>query len=203
MKKDEPKSKIGLIILAAGSSSRLGTPKQLISFRGETLLQRIVRESLKSSCHLVLIVSGKNADEISKTLEDIDVQVVENQNWEQGMGTSISVGIRKITEIEKHLAGVIICVCDQPFVTAEIINNLINAFYDRKCRIVASVYGDTFGVPTLFGKSLFGKLADLEGKIGAKHLIDKFRNKTVFVEFERGAVDIDTAADLKKLEKYR
>lgn len=196
------KSKIGLIILAAGSSSRLGTPKQFVAFHGKTLLQRIVTESLESFCSPIIVVGGKDAENFCKHLDDFEVQIIENDNWEQGMGNSISCGIKKLIEIDENLDGVVLCVCDQPFVTAQMINNLVNIFREGKHKIVASTYGETIGVPAFFDKSLFAELADLQGKSGAKKIIEKFKSDIFVLNFPEGAIDVDTPEDLQKLQKY-
>lgn len=191
---------IALIILAAGNSSRLGKAKQLVVFKGETLLARIVRESLGSVCAPVVVVTGKDSEKFHQYLNDFAVQIAENIDWQQGMGTSISVGINKLVEIDRDFNGVVLCVCDQPFVTAETINNLVKIFQEKKGKIIASAYGNALGVPALFDKSLFTELATLQGKSGAKKIIEKYRGETFAVDFPGGEIDIDTEDDLRKLE---
>lgn len=203
MKTNEPKSKIGVIILAAGSSSRLGTPKQLVEFRGETLLKKIALESLKSVCSPVLVVLGKDAEKFAEKLENLDVQIAENQNWQCGMGASIGCGIKEITKSAVNLEAVILCVCDQPFVTSATLNNLAAAFLTRKCKIVASAYQETIGVPAIFDKSLFSELAELNRESGAKKIIEKFSSETFLINFSDGAIDVDTPEDLRKIQEDR
>lgn len=198
---NEKLSKIALIILAAGNSSRLGKPKQLVVFDGETLLERIVRESLESICSPILVVTGKDSANFRQHLNKFDVQTVENKDWEQGMGSSISCGTREILAINDDLDGVVLCVCDQPFVKAETINNLVNIYVAKKYKIIASSYGKTLGVPALFDKSLFSELTELQGKSGAKKIIEKFLSETFLVEFPRGEIDVDTEEDIEKLLK--
>lgn len=195
----EKKSEIPLIVLAAGSSSRLGQPKQFVALSGETLLERIVRESLASVCSPIIVVTGKSSALFRQNLDGFNIQIIENANWEQGMGTSISCGMKKIIENEKDSQGVVICVCDQPFVTAKIIDNLVKTFREKNSRIIASAYNGTLGVPALFDRNLFVELADLSGKSGAKKIIEKYRAETLAIEFPEGAIDIDTPEDLEKL----
>lgn len=195
-------SKIALIILAAGNSSRLGKPKQLVQFKNETLLERIVRESLESVCSPVIVVTGQDSEVFRQYLNDFDVQIAENKNWKQGMGSSISCGMKKLVENEKDSDGVVLCVCDQPFVTAETINNLVSIYQEKNNKIIASAYGETLGVPAFFDKSLFAELADLQGKSGAKKVIEKYPDEIFAVDFPEGEIDVDTEEDLRKLQKY-
>jgi molybdenum cofactor cytidylyltransferase len=197
----ETNSKIGLIILAAGSSTRLGMPKQSVIFHGQTLLQKIARESLKSDSHPAIIVLGKNAQEFRQSLENSDVRIIENKDWEQGMGTSISCGVKALTELDKDLKGIVLCVCDQPFVTAAVINDLISEFLHRQSKIVASSYAETLGVPALFDRSLFPELIDLRGKSGAKKLIERYKTETSSIDFPDGKFDIDTQKDVEELRE--
>lgn len=194
--------KIALVILAAGNSSRLGTPKQLVVFSGETLLERIVRESLESVCSPIVVVTGKDSENFQKYLNAFEIKLVENKDWERGMGSSIGCGMKKILEIGEDFDGVVLCVCDQPFVKAKTINNLVNVYEAKKQKIIASSYDETLGVPALFDKSLFAELADLREKSGAKKIIEKYRNETFAVDFPEGEIDVDTKEDLEKLRRY-
>lgn len=194
-------TKIGIVILAGGNSRRLGKPKQSVLFKGETLLEKIVFESLQTPHRPIIVVLGSNAGEFETKLADKKVETVENRNWRQGMGTSISRGVKKGLEIEEKLAALVICVCDQPFVSRQTIEKLVGKFSEKSCRIVASAYGQTFGVPALFDKSLFKELAELDGENGAKKIIEKYRNETAFVEFPEGEIDIDTLEDVENLRK--
>lgn len=191
-------NEIGLIILAAGASVRLRTPKQLLPFRGETLLRRIARESLASRCRPVVVVLSDEADEFRSELNDLDVCIVGNSDWMQGMGSSVKAGLEKLLEIKKPLDGVVITVCDQPFVTAETINELVETYEKTKALIVASEYQSTRGVPALFGKELFSQLQNLKSG-GAKQIIDQFRAETVSLPFPNGAIDVDTPDDYERL----
>lgn len=193
---------IALIILAAGNSSRLGKPKQLVMFDGETLLEKIVRESLESVCSAIIVVTGQDSEIFRQHLRHFNVDLVENKDWEQGMGTSISCGIRKIGENGKNFEAVVLCVCDQPFVTTQTINNLVMIFQEGKRKIIASSYDETLGVPALFDKELFKELSELRGKNGAKNVIEKYRNETFAVDFPEGEIDVDTEQDLEKLRSY-
>jgi len=188
----------GILILAAGNSSRLGEPKQLLKFNGKTLLQKIVEEALEvSKC--VVIVTGSNHFIISKEIEDMEVEIIENTNWIQGMGVSIEVGINQLLNSCPTVENCIISVCDQPFITAAVFSELIQMQKDSQKGIVASKYSDTLGTPVLFTKKYFKELFSLSGQKGAKKLLQKFGEDIAQINFERGAIDIDTQSDYQKL----
>ncbi len=196
---------IGLILLAAGASKRLGKPKQSLHFKGETLLRRAVKTALASDCNPVIIILGANAEKFMREIEKFDVEIVENLNWEKGMGTSIQIGLEELLKIQPEISGVILAVCDQPFVSAQLLNRLIENFRLTNAPIVASSYGDTIGVPALFSRNLFSELISLEADNGAKKIIYKHRDSVVKILFEAGALDIDTEQDylnLIELDKF-
>jgi molybdenum cofactor cytidylyltransferase len=197
------RTKTGLIILAAGASARLGAPKQLLSFKGETLLRRIVRQSLESVCQPVVVVLGKDAEKFKNHLDKFNVHIACNDEWEKGMGTSIKAGIEKLLEIDRETEGAVLTVCDQPFVTSKIINRLAEKFYLNEALIVASAYSETLGAPALFSRKLFPELTALKGKGGAKEIIARFSNQVVAVDFPEGAFDIDTPEDFRQLEENK
>jgi molybdenum cofactor cytidylyltransferase len=192
---------IGLIILAAGGSTRLGTPKQLLEFKGETLLRRIARESLASICRPVLVVLGAQADEIKNELNGLDVYIAENSNWRDGMGSSIKTGLEKLPAIENAIAGVVLTTCDQPFVTSATINKLVETYRKAETRIIASAYQKTLGVPALFSKEIFPLLKELPSSNGAKQIIKQFQSEIIGVSFPEGAIDIDTKEDYEALQR--
>ena len=193
------RSEIGLIILAAGASVRLGTPKQLLKFRGETLLRRIARESLASVCRPIVVVFGHDADKFNDELKDLDVQTIENADWKSGMGGSIKTGLKKLLEMENSCAGVVITVCDQPFVTAATINNLVETHRKTEALIIASEYEKTLGVPAIYDRKIFVNLQNMENGAGAKQIINQFSAETISFPFPDGAIDVDTPDDYARL----
>lgn len=191
---------IGLIILAAGASLRLGTPKQLLNFKGETLLRRMAREAAASACRPLTVVLGADAGKFKNELSDLDVHVVENPDWKDGMGSSIGTGLTKLLEIKRSVDGVVLTVCDQPFVTAGVIDKLVKAYQETDALIIASAYAGTLGVPALFSRELFSQLTELKGGGGgAKQIIKQFQARTISISFPEGAIDIDTPADFEQL----
>ena len=194
-------SGIAIIILAAGRSARLGSPKQLLIYRGKTLLQHSIDTALESQASPILVVLGSGKDAIKKELEQKQVFILENSSWESGMASSISCGITNLQELAPESKAAILMVCDQPFVDAKLLNNLITKHKDTRQSIVASSYANTLGTPALFHQSLFSELLVLEGESGAKSLIKKYSLQTGFVSFDQGSIDIDTRENYRNLPK--
>jgi molybdenum cofactor cytidylyltransferase len=186
---------IGVIILAAGGSSRLGSPKQLLRFDGQTLLRRAANAAIESRCDRVVIVIGCRAEEIKRELEGLAVSIVENTEWQSGMSSSLRAGLNAVSDDD----AVLIMLCDQPFVTANVLDNLIETHHETGMPIVASDYGATRGVPALFSKELFPELAALTADEGARRIIAGHPEMVATIEFAAGVVDVDTRDDHRKL----
>lgn len=188
----------GILIVAAGNSSRLGEPKQLLKFKGKTLLRNVVEEAIKVS-QSVVVVTGSGHSQISKEIEDLKVKIVENIHWNEGMGSSIKIGLTQLLNEFPEVQNIIISVCDQPFIEASVFSDLIQMQKDSQKGIVASKYSDTLGTPVLFTKKYFEELSRLSGQEGAKKMIQKFKDDIAEINFEKGAIDIDTQTDYQKL----
>ncbi|KAA0989305.1 nucleotidyltransferase family protein [Dyadobacter aurulentus] len=193
-------SSIGIIILAAGNSSRLGEPKQLLLFQHKTLLRHIAEIAVEIADQKVIVVTGSSAALIENEVSKLPCQTVFNGHWLDGMASSIVKGITALNESYPDISGCIIAVSDQPFVTAEIFQNLI-AEANTGTAIAASSYGDTLGTPVFFSKSYFDQLLQLKGSEGAKKLILAHQSNVRTVPFPLGTVDIDTQEDYKNLLK--
>ena len=194
-------SNIAGVILAAGGSSRLGEPKQLLTFRGATLIQRAVRAAAEAGCDPVIVVAGDSAEAIRSELgEENGIVVVENAEWRSGIGTSIRRGLEQLT---RSVEAVVLLTCDQPFVDATIVGKLMAERERTRRAIVASSYADTLGVPALFDRSCFDALLTLPDRSGAKSLIEARRDEAASIAFEEGAVDIDTPGDFERLKENR
>jgi molybdenum cofactor cytidylyltransferase len=189
---------IGVIILAAGGSSRMGRPKQLLPYRGDSLIRFAAKAALESVCDRVVVVIGSQADEIRRELDDLSLSVVENQSWQKGMSSSIHAGLQHLLSGD-HVESVVIMLCDQPFVTADVLNELVNTHRETSKPIVASTYGTTRGVPALFSRELFAELTSLTADQGARRIIATHPEDVVTITFPQGAVDIDTPHDHERL----
>jgi molybdenum cofactor cytidylyltransferase len=194
-------NKTGIIILAAGSSSRLGSSKQLLHFKGKTLLKHTVEEAAEAGAQPVIVVTGANADEVSKEIQTEKVEIVFNKNWEQGMASGIVIGLKKAITSNKELESVIITVCDQPFVSSSLFQQLFQKQNESVKHIVASAYADTIGTPALFTIKYFDALMGLTGDQGAKGLLKKYSEDLATVDFPDGYIDIDTQEDYENLLK--
>jgi molybdenum cofactor cytidylyltransferase len=187
---------VGAVILAAGGSSRLGQPKQLINFRGETLVRRATRAAIEAQCAPVVVVVGENAEAIQGELAETSAVIVSNLDWERGLGTSIRSGLRRIGD---SVDAVVLLTCDQPLVEASVIAELIAIREQKGKPIAASRYANTIGIPALFDRSCFDELLALSDDCGAKALIASRPNEVATVDFEAGAIDIDKPEDLSRL----
>ncbi|HEY0246525.1 MAG TPA: nucleotidyltransferase family protein [Mucilaginibacter sp.] len=190
----------GVIILAAGSSSRLGEPKQNLVFQGQTLLQKAIQNALDSICDCVMVVLGGNAEVIQPTLADQTIPIIYNPDWQEGMASSIRYGLTELQKILPNATAAILMLCDQPFADAAILNQLIQNKIITNKNIVASSYNGTVGPPALFDVSYFPELLQLTGNEGAKKLLLKYAEDVTTIPFLLGAIDIDTAGDYKNLE---
>lgn len=193
-------AKIGIILLAAGGSSRLGRPKQLLRYKDETLLQHTLREALSSHAELVVIVLGAGADVLQKEINADRAHVVINNEWQEGMASSIRAGVEEISKVYPSIKGLILLVCDQPYIQAGLLNQLITAHQKTSKRIVACSYGNTYGPPVLFHQSLFPELLQLEGDTGARRIVQQHIDDVEVIPFSKGIVDIDTQADYEKIK---
>lgn len=183
---------VGIIVLAAGGSSRMGRPKQLLRLEGETLVRRAADTAVASTCGPVVVVLGAHSDEVRAELEGLPVTIAENPEWEAGMGTSIAVGMAAVEAAAPSAPGaIVIMLCDQPGVTPAHLKALVSA-WQRSGSPVASEYGGAIGVPALLPSSLFPDLGRLSGAAGAKSLLRSCRNDVIAVPFLAGALDIDT-----------
>lgn len=188
----------GIIILAAGESSRLGKPKQNLMFNGKTLLQLAASAAICSVCEPVILVIGANTGVILPEIDGHTIRIVHNPDWQKGMSTSIHAGIVNLQQTP-GIESVVIMVCDQPFADDVLINKLVDKSNKSRKGIIASAYKDTLGVPVVFNQKYFPQLLSLNGREGAKKLLRIYSDDIISVPFEKGAIDIDTITDYESL----
>jgi molybdenum cofactor cytidylyltransferase len=194
MKNQSPTIKTAVLILAAGNSSRLGKPKQLLGIGNTTLLQHTLNETLKLSFPANALVLGAYQEGIRENLPQRGVHILDNRKWETGMASSIQLGLDWL--INYHDPDqVLILLCDQPFINHILMEQLIEHKITSKKGIIGSAYGGTVGVPVLFDKKYFPELLALKGREGAKKLVKKFGEDVGLVSFPKGNIDIDTEED--------
>jgi len=196
-----PQFHIAAIILAAGESSRLGQPKQLIQFRGKTLLRRTVDAASEAGCQPILVVVRSETElvqAIRSELKNTGATIIGNPNWKGGIGTSIRAGVQDLIEIAPGVEATVLLACDQPFVDRAVIDGLITLHHETRKPIVAASYAGTLGVPALFDRSRLPDLLRLDDSAGAKSIILSNRDQVAQFAFPQGEIDIDTAEDRER-----
>jgi molybdenum cofactor cytidylyltransferase len=191
--------KVGILILAAGPSSRLGSPKQLLSYQDKTLLNHTIDAAKTAQDGIVVVILGGNHELIKDHIDEKEIMITYNSQWEGGMSSSIRAGLYDLVREHKDLDAVILAVCDQPFITAELFDALVLEANTSGKSIVASSYGDTLGTPVLFAEKYFAELSRLKGKQGAKAMVAKYDDEVAVVPFDKGHIDIDTPEDYTRL----
>jgi molybdenum cofactor cytidylyltransferase len=190
------------IILAAGASRRLGRPKQLLQLDGETLLARIIRVARDAGAAPVLVVLGAHAHEISASVQLHEVTTVLNPDWQEGIASSLCVGLRALLSCVPDAPGVLLLVCDQPRLTATHLRTLTDRFYQNsQSAAIASTYSGARGIPAIFPRALFPRLLALSGDKGARGILADPGCPIVEVPFPGGEIDVDSPADLDTLNQ--
>lgn len=202
IKQTEDTTAIGILILAAGGSTRLGKTKQLLQYRGQSFLRHTAKVALASGCQLIVVVLGAQAEHLRSEVSDLPITIVENPAWATGISSSIRVGLEALQDQSQMLEAAIITLCDQPFISAPLIEQLIEHYWVKGKRILASQYAGTVGVPALFDLTLFPDLMLLKGDVGAKALIQTLMPEVAAVSFPDGAIDIDIAQDYEQFLVY-
>ncbi|HQZ95315.1 MAG TPA: nucleotidyltransferase family protein [Pyrinomonadaceae bacterium] len=190
--------KIGGILLAAGGSTRFGSPKQLAIYHGKSLIRRAAETLVSSGCDLNVVVLGAEIEASTEELQGLPISICLNENWKSGMSSSIKAGLEYLLNLEPKLDAVLITLCDQPHVTTDALQLLLSEFQANSALVVAAKYGKTIGVPAVFSRELFDQLIHLEGDKGARNLI-RSRNDLVTIEIDAAAIDIDTPSDVDQL----
>lgn len=183
------------IVLAAGASTRLGQPKQLIQFNGESILHRTSRLAISAGCSPVFVVVGFEAERMQREIVDLNATAIFNAVWQSGMGSSLRCGV----EAAEGVARVLLLLSDQPRLSLEVLQALLQVNTDAGSLITASSYANKLGVPAIFRKALYPDLKNIEGDKGARQVIEQHRRDATSVDFPDGAIDLDTVEDLASL----
>jgi molybdenum cofactor cytidylyltransferase len=189
--------KTALILLAAGNSSRMGTAKQLLAFQGQPLIRHAAQQGILAGCSPIIVVLGAREAEIRVALTELPVEVVVNDRWSEGMGTSIQTGLRALEG--RELEGAILALADQPFVGPDYLQRLVAAHSETGSSIVASGYSGTVGVPVFFSTESFPWLMTLKPAEGCKGVIMAHLSEALLLDCPEAALDIDTPEDYAKL----
>ena len=196
----DPGGGLHAIVLAAGASSRFGSPKQLVRVAGRPLLHTAVARAAEVAGAAVIVVLGARAAELAPLLKHSQSSVVVNRDWREGLASSIRTGVARLPA---SCTAVLLTLVDQAAVTAEDLKRLVNAWRRQPGYIAAARYGTTTGVPAIFPRSTFSDLQSLRGDTGARALLQRNPDRIVRVPMASAGIDIDTPEDLLKLGSER
>ncbi|WP_375723642.1 nucleotidyltransferase family protein [Arcobacter sp. KX21116] len=183
---------LAVLIIAAGTSSRLGEPKQLLKLKGKTLINIAIEKAMKLTSNVTVIL-GHKSEEIKTNIENKKINILTNPNYEEGMGNTIAFGVSNIKEKK-----VLIMLCDQPLIPIEHYENLIKLSNKNEDKIICSKYKNHYAVPTIFPNKYFEELQNLKGNKGAKQLFVKYEPKSVDLA-DNFSFDVDTKEDWQEL----
>lgn len=185
------------IILAAGESSRFGSPKQLADWQENNLLQHAINITKSLFDKNIIVVLGANAELIQSSLNESEITIKTNNEWQSGISSSIRAGIKALPE---DTEAVMILLCDQPLLKESSLKKLIDLWLQRSKSIVASKYQDTSGVPAIFPAAFFSQLESLQGDKGAKQLLMSMKEQVLTISVPEASIDIDTQNDFNHLK---
>ena len=188
----------GIVLLAAGSSSRLGKPKQLLIFEGNTMVGKMAEIALEVT-NKVVVVTGADGEKVKAGLNTFPVHTIQNNFFREGIASSIRIGLATLLKKFKDIESVIFIVCDQPFVSPGLLRALIEKKQQTNKIIIASEYEGTLGVPALFQRNFFEKLLTLKDDMVAKKIIYEHQGQVATINFPLGKIDIDTMEDYELL----
>jgi len=202
---NEAKNKLATVVIAAGTSSRLGQPKQLIEYRGSCLLESTLERANRVS-HNAVCVLGAQANDIIQQLGLSEEQIVINQEWRVGMGTSIAAGVEYLSNSINNdsIEAILVLLCDQYLLTDDDLNQLVKHWLSNTNHIVASSYYNAkyqrkiLGAPAIFPREYFSALAKLKVE-GARGILNNKENSVIEVDITNASIDLDTPEDLEKL----
>jgi len=182
----------------------MGKPKQVLPVAEDaedTLIELALKTALKARVDGVYCILGANFKEIHPKVEKYSVEIIENKNWENGLGKSIAIGTAAILNKEPQTEGILVLLADQPWVDALYLDKMISNFEDHPDALIASDYGGFYGVPAIFAKAYFEQLKGLEGDNGAKKLLNSRKMPIISVKSPEKLDDIDTLADYEQFLK--
>lgn len=192
---------VSILILAAGSSSRMGKIKQLLPWQESTLLEHTIKIAKLSKACDVIVVLGSNARLIKEAIKSTEVVFLENTKWKGGLGTSISCGTDYLLNYNKESDAVLILLADQALMDTEHINKIIDLYSSGESDLIGTSYEDKIGVPALFARTYFPDLLKLDGDRGAQLFLQKLGDQVLSLNPWGKAFDVDTLEDYNRLLK--
>jgi molybdenum cofactor cytidylyltransferase len=193
----------GAIVLAAGAAVRMGQLKQLLPFGGTTLLAHAIQQARRAAFERLVVVLGAEADRVREAIRPASVETVLNQNWQAGMGSSITTGLQYLETTDDPLSAVAILLADQPYVGSEHLLAMRELLDSTGLSVAAAEYGGKPGVPALFRRETFSLLSTLPPEAGARHLLRHSNLPMARYPLQEAATDIDTPADFAALRTVR
>jgi len=181
---------VALLLLAAGASTRMGQPKQLLPYHGRTLLRHAAETAVASGCAPLVLVTGALHDELLPEIAGLPIRAVHNPAWDTGMASSLQAGLAALAGTNP--AAVLVLLTDQPHVTPALLRQLVALQQHTKAPAVAAAYAGTLGVPAVFSRALFSDLRQLKGAQGANRLLAMLGPAVGRVDFPAGLLDVDT-----------
>lgn len=196
-----PINHCAVLMIAAGESKRMGSPKQLLVVEGETIINRMIHIVKKAVNFPTYVILGAFAETIQAQFPNLEINIVNNTHWQEGMASSIRLGLNTAKAQIPALDGVMVVVCDQPYITESTITALLQLQKEKDTPMAAAYYDDVMGTPALFHSSIFNELLSLKGDMGAKRIIQSRPEEVAKLHFEKGLLDIDTKEDYQALLK--
>ncbi|MEJ0103690.1 MAG: nucleotidyltransferase family protein [Bacteroidota bacterium] len=190
-----------MILLAAGASSRLGKPKQLLTYRGKSFLQHTLSVINEAGLNSAIVVLGSNASSMIHELDNEKIHITHNEGWQEGIASSIRSGINALQKNYPACDGTLIMLVDQPYITSALLTGLVEIQKQTGKPMAACEYETITGTPALFHSSLFSELLNLKGDKGAGKILQQRRNEVATIPFPLGRLDIDTEDDYRALQQ--
>lgn len=195
--------KVAILILAAGASSRMQTPKQLLKIGDQTLLELVLEKAKALASLPIYCVLGANADLIQEEISTENVAFIINKNHSKGLSTSIVAGINYLTKNAPFVDCLLILLADQPDIDLQYLENLVQLSAENPTQIIASKYLKNIGVPAVFSKSFFSELQNLEGDFGAKEFLQQHKDQLICSNLTPSLIDLDTKEDYENYLKQK
>ena len=191
-------SKVAAVVVAAGSSSRMTAVKQLLPWKDTTMLGYVIKQLKEAGAAQVFVVLGAQQKEISNKIDNSNITIIYNDNWSQGMGTSIAKTITYLMDKQLDYDGLLAAACDQPLIKLDHYKKLINSCINSG-RIITSSYSGGSGIPVVFDKIYFSELSTLAEDVGAKSIVKKHLDRLIQIDAPEAAIDLDTE---ERYEQY-
>jgi molybdenum cofactor cytidylyltransferase len=190
---------VGAVILAAGGSSRMGEPKQLLTIAGQPMVRRVTQGVCAAGLDQVVVVVGAHAQAVQKALGGLAVQIVHNRAWAEGMSSSLRTGL---DALRRDIQAALVVLADQPGLTPDLVRSLVVHYQTTRAPIVAPFYRGRRGNPVLFDRALFADLRGVEGDQGGRDLLIRYQDRVQRVEVDDPAslLDVDTRQDYRTLD---